>query len=90
MNDKVNETLSRMMARGGTPFHEIAPDHGPVAMIRSLLGMPPRTHCYERLDGTRVLLTKDEASEIAPIELEMLSLKAARRTMMERRRRRAG
>jgi len=90
MNHSIDSILARMMARGGPPFHEVAAPRGPLDMLRRLLGLPSRTHYYERLDGHRVWLTRAEASEIAPIELEMGSIKLARRTMLERRRRMAG
>lgn len=90
MNDSVDSTLARMVARGGEPFHETTTDAGPMAMLRRVLGLPPRTHYYERLDGSRVFLTKEEASKIAPIELEMFSKNTAVRLMQGRKARSAG
>lgn len=90
MNSTVDIVLQRMVARGGEPFRAVPEGRGPVAMLRRLLGMPPRTRCYDRLDGSRVLLTEQEAEEIAPIELELASLKTARHMMLERRQQRAG
>lgn len=89
MNDSVNDTLDRMMARGGTPFHEAPSATGLIAFLRRLLGMPRYTHYYEKLDGSHVPLTKEEASEIAPIELEMFSKKAAVQMMRDRRQHRS-
>jgi hypothetical protein len=89
MTNDVDGTLARLVARGGPCFHEIAPGRGPITVLKRLLGLPSNTHYYERIDGSRVLLTAEETSEIAPIELEMFSKKAARRMMLERRARRA-
>lgn len=90
MTHDVEETLARLVARGGSPFQQLPADRGPVARLRRLLGGPHYTHCYERLDGSQVLLTSEEASGIAPIELEMLSKHAACRMMRERQDRRVG
>jgi hypothetical protein len=88
MSNTVDVILSRMVARGGEPFRTVPEGRGPYVMLRRLLGLAPRTRCYDRLDGSRVLLTEQEASEIAPIELELASAKVARRVMLERRQRR--
>lgn len=84
MANNVDETLARMVARGGRPFHEI-PARGPITLMMRLLGLPTKTHYYERLDGKRILLTEEEVSGIAPIELELFSLRAARGLMLDRR-----
>lgn len=85
MSSTVDIVLARMVARGGEPFSTVPEGHGPAAMLRRLLGLAPRTRCYERLDGSRILLTEQEASEIAPIELELVPLKVARSAMLKRR-----
>ncbi len=85
MSSTVDIILARMVARGGEPFRTIPKGRGPVDLLRHVLGLAARTRCYERLDGSRVLLTEQEASEIAPIELELASLKVARRAMLQRR-----
>lgn len=85
MNSTVDIVLARMVARGGEPFHAVPEGRGPNAILRRLLGRAPKTRCYERLDGGRILLTEQEASEIAPIELELVPLKVARHAMLKRR-----
>lgn len=85
MASHVDIVLDRLVARGDEPFRTIPEGRGPIAMLRRLLGMPPKTRCYERLDGSRILLTEREAAEIAPIELELVPLKVARHAMLKRR-----
>lgn len=85
MSSTVDTVLARMVARGGKPFSSVPEGRGPVAMLRRMLGLAPRTRCYERLDGGRVLLTEQEASEIAPIELDLVSVRVARHAMLKRR-----
>lgn len=85
MSDDLDQTIERLVARSGPPFHDLPPKHGLVASLMRVLGVPLHTHYYERLDGSRVLLTSEEAAGIAPIELEMWSKKVARRMMRDRR-----
>jgi hypothetical protein len=86
----VEDTLNRLMVRGGPPFQPLPVDRGLIARLWRLLGAPHYTHYYDRLNGSRVLLTSEEASGIAPIELEMLPKEAACRMMRERQDRKAG
>lgn len=85
MEEIIDRTIERMVERGGPPFHELPEKRGAVAMLMRLLGIPPYTHYYERIDGDRILLTREEVSGIAPIELEMFPKKVARRMMVRRR-----
>lgn len=86
MRDNIDSVLDRLVERGGNPFHEVPAARGPAALLRHLFGLPPITHYYERLDGKRIYLTSEEASQMAPIELELGSKKIARQMMLERRR----